>query len=136
MATNTKKPSVSDQVEYSLAQQAGAGLPLNRAINAEIEADINNWIENNSEKYKQILSEGVEILARREVLRRLRRESVVDKEAELILARLKENSTLALRVEDRIRNVPEERKAKARISVAKDLIAKDSLSQHQTARVS
>jgi L-fucose isomerase-like protein len=132
MATAPKKPSVSDQVEYNLAQQAAAGAPLTRAINPEIEAEINTWIEKNPDKYKQIVSEGIEVLARREALRRLRREAVVDKEAELILARLKENKTLAARVEDKIRNVPEERKAKARVSVAKDLIAKDALSHRQT----
>jgi hypothetical protein len=133
MATSPKKPSVSDQVEYNLTQQAGASTPLlTRSIIPEVEAEVNTWIEKNPEKYKRILSEGIEVLARREALRTLRREAVVDKEAELILARLKENPTLSARVEDRIRNVPEERKARARISVAKDLIARDVVTQHQT----
>ena len=133
MATTPKKPSVSDQVEYNLQQQAGISVPpLTRSIIPEVEAEVNTWIEKNPEKYKRILSEGIEVLARREALRTLRREAVVDKEAELILARLKENPTLSARVEDRIRNVPEERKARARVSVAKDLIARDVVTQHHT----
>jgi hypothetical protein len=134
MATPQKKPSVSDQVEYNLRQQADAGVPpLTRSIIPEVEAEVNAWIEKNPEKYKLILSQGLETLARREALRTSRREAIVDKEAELILAKLKENPTLSARVEDRIRNVPEERKARARVSVAKDLIARDVVSQHQTA---
>lgn len=137
MANAPKKPSVSDQVEYSLKEQSGAAsMPLTRAINPEIEAEVNTWIQKNPEKYKDILNTGVELLARREVLRRVRRESVIESEANLILARLKENETLAARVEDKIRNVPEERKAKARVSVAKDLIAKDVLTQRHSANLS
>jgi L-fucose isomerase-like protein len=136
MANAPKKPSVSDQVEYNLKEQsAPSTIPLNRAINPEIEAEVNTWIEKNPEKYREIINTGVELLARREVLRRMRREAVIDSEANLILARLKENEILAARVEDKIRNVPEERKAKARVSVAKDLIAKDALSQHRTVSV-
>jgi shikimate kinase len=137
MANAPKKPSVSDQVEYNLKEQAASStVPLTRAINPEIEAEVNTWIEKNPEKYREIVSTGVELLARREVLRRLRKEAVIDREADLILARLKENETLAARVEDKIRNVPEERKAKARVSVAKTLITQDVLSQHRTAGVS
>jgi len=132
MATTPKKPSVSDQVESSLAQQASVP-PVTRSIVPEVEAEVNEWIEKNPEKYQRILNEGLVNLARREALRTLRREAVVDREAELILAKLKENPTLSARVEDRIRNVPEERKARARVSVAKDLIARDVVSQHQTA---
>ena len=134
MPTTPKKTSVSDQVEYSLQQQATTSVPaITRSIVPEVEAEVNAWIEKNPEKFKRILNEGIETLARREALRTLRREAVIDKEAELILAKLKENPTLSARVEDRIRNVPEERKAKARVSVAKDLIARDVVTQHLTA---
>jgi hypothetical protein len=125
----TKKPSVSDQVEYNLKQQAG--LPPDRTINVEKEKRINDWIKANPEDWKEILSEGLELNARREVLRRTYRDETAEREADRITEILKNDPILKARVEDRIRNVPLERQDQAKISVTKKILADDVLRQGQ-----
>ncbi len=126
---NPKKPSVSDQVEYNLKQQAG-GMPPDRTINVEKEMRINDWINANPEEWQEILSEGLELNARREVLRRTYRAESAEREAQRVEATLKQDPILAARVQERIRNVPLERQERARITVAKSILADDALRQN------
>jgi hypothetical protein len=128
MATASKKPSVSDQVEYNLQQQAGASATSYRS-NEEVDQEITQWIEKNPQAYQKIKDVGAEYYFRREALRTMRREESVEQESELIKQKLAENPILAARVKDKLRNVPLERLEKARIAVTKRLLADDALSQ-------
>jgi len=133
MANNTtpaKKPSVSDQVEYNLKEQAGS-MPPDRTINLEKEKRINAWIAANPEDWQEILKDGLELNARREVLRRTYRDESVERESQRVQAILKSDPILAARVQERIRNVPLERQERAKISVAKSILADDALRQTQ-----
>ena len=131
MASTPKKPSVSDQVESSLQQQAGTA-PDSAGIynfNPEVHKEINDWIQKNQQEYDEIKAEGAELYFRREVLYRLRKREAIDKESALIAARLESDPTLRARVNDKLRNVPLERLDKARVAVTKKLLAQDALTQ-------
>lgn len=128
MATASKKPSVSDQVEYNLQQQAGITAP-GRGYNAEIDKDINEWIEKYPQEYQKIKDVGAEYYFRQQVLRKIRRQDTAEQESEIIRAKLAENPTLLARVRDRLRNVPQERIEAATVAVTKKLLAQDALSQ-------
>jgi predicted metal-dependent hydrolase len=128
MATASKKPSVSDQVEYNLQQQAGVSMP-GRAYNAEIDQEINAWIEKYPQEYQKIKDVGADYYFRQQVLRKIRRQDTAEQEAEIIRAKLAENPTLLARVRDKLRNVPQERLEAATVSVTKKLLAQDALNQ-------
>lgn len=125
-----KKPSVGDQIESGLQEQAGSTTEnQGRPIIPEVEAKIDAWIKQNPERHQEVVEMGLDWLVRREIHRKIKREEAISREADQIFEILDRDQALAQRVEDKIRNVPEERKERARFYVARDLMAMDALSQ-------